>query len=91
MGLIWRVLNYRKLSQLADGLEGFENLGNPLGALVRLLAELGGEGFRVLAVGGDELLDRGDLGGQGGGPGEDNAGFVRLGKFLRFSASQGAL
>lgn len=79
------------LSQLADGFEGLDDLGDLLGALGGLLAESGGEGFRVLAAGGDELLNRGDLGGQGGGPGEDDAGFVRLGKFLRFSASQRAL
>lgn len=75
-------------SQLTDGLEGFEDLGNLLGALGGLLAEPGGEGFRILAVGGDEFLNGRHLGGQGGGPGEGGGGFFGFGGFRRFGAVQ---
>lgn len=72
-------------------LQRFQNLGDLLGTLGIFLAELRGEGFRVLTVGRDELLNRGDLSGQGGGPDKGGAGFVRLEMLLRFGACQGAL
>ena len=78
-------------SQLAEGFEGFEDLGDLLRALGVFLAELGGEAFRVLAGGGDEFLSGGDLGGEGGGPEEGGGGLFFFRSFRRLGACQVAL
>lgn len=76
------------LSQLADGLEGFKDLANLLGALGGFLAEQGGEHLRILAVGSEEFLNGGDLGGQGGGPDEGGGGLFFFRDFRRLGAVQ---
>ena len=58
------------ISQLPQGAEGFEDFGDLLGSSGGLFAEESGEGFGVGAVGGEEFLEGGDLGGDGFGPRE---------------------
>jgi len=50
-------------------LERGEDACDLLGAFLRLAAEAGGESFGILADGGQELGDGGNLGGKLGGPG----------------------
>ena len=59
---------------MAECLEGGEDAGDLIGALFVFAAETGGEGFGVLAGGGDEFIDGGDLGGEFGGPVENGHG-----------------
>ena len=54
---------------MAEGPEGFEDLSDLLGAFWGLFAEEGGKDFGVGAVGGEEFLNEGELGGEGVGPG----------------------
>ena len=56
-------------SKFPQPLQRLQNLRDLLGAFGGFPAKVGGEGFGVGAVGEEEFLDGGDLGGEGGGPG----------------------
>jgi hypothetical protein len=53
---------------VSECLEGGEDAGDLIGALFVFSSEAGGEGFGVLADGGQEFAEGGDLGGEIGGP-----------------------
>ena len=56
------------LRQVAEGAEGGQDGGDLIRALLVLAAKAGAEGLGIRAVGGEELAQDGDLGGQLGGP-----------------------
>ena len=68
------VMVQRALSKLSKPLQGFKNLRYLLAAFRGLLAEAGGDGFRVRAVSGEEFLDGGELCGNAARPRQGGGG-----------------
>lgn len=69
-------------ANMPECIEGGEDAGDLIGALFGFAAEAGGKGFGVLADGGQELADGGDLRGEFGGPIEDDGGGGFRGGFV---------
>ena len=67
------------IGDVPQRLEGGEDGGDLIGALLVLAAEAGGEGFGVLADGGQELAEDGDLVGQAVGPGRERCWILNVG------------